>query len=196
MGVGDWISIFMALIATASAIVTYSVFRASTDPLIIVYADPDLKRPSIVNLIIKNIGKGAAHSIIFRPNRALPVQAFGIEVPNDMPKEMTSGPIVNGIPFLAPEQEIILTWGQYGGLYKYIGENPIEIEVVFNTVGKPNIFSRTLRSKSSLDILMFNNSQSSEYGFGPNIVNELKEIKSSISSISTELNIIATKSKS
>jgi hypothetical protein len=183
MGVGDWISIFMALIATASAIVTYSVFRSSTDPLIIVYAEPDLKRPSVVNLIIKNIGKGAAHSVQFIPNRVLPYNAFGIEVPTDMPKEMKSGPIVTGIPFLAPDQQIILTWGQYGGLYKFIGESPIEIESIFNAVGRPHFLSRKLRSKSILDIKMFEQSQSSEYGFGPNIVKELKEIREVISSI-------------
>jgi hypothetical protein len=183
MGVGDWISIFMALIATASAIVTYSVFRSATDPLIIVYADPDLKRPSVVNLIIKNIGKGAAHSVRFLSNRALPYKAYGIEVPTDMPKDMTSGPIVTGIPFLAPDQQIILTWGQYGGLYKFIGESPIEIESIFNTVERPYFLSRKLRSKSILDIKMFEHSESSEYGFGPDIVKELKEIKKAISSI-------------
>ncbi len=186
MGVADWISIFMALIATASVIVTYSVFRSSTDPLIIVYAEPDLKRPSVVNLIIKNIGKGAAHSVRFSPNRPLPDKAYGIELPINMPNEMKSGPIVTGIPFLAPEQQIILTWGQYGGLYKFIGDSPIEIESIFNAVGRHSFLLRKLRSISSLDIKMFEQSQSSEYGFGPNIVKELKDIKEAINEISKQ----------
>ncbi|MBM3163529.1 MAG: hypothetical protein FJZ79_09540 [Chlorobi bacterium] len=80
MDVGNWISIFMALVATASAVVTYAVFRSSTDPVVIVYADPDIKRPSIVNLIIKNIGNGAAHSIKFnyaQAGRALSGRFWG-----------------------------------------------------------------------------------------------------------------------
>jgi len=56
MDAGDWISIFMAFIASISAAMTYIVYRSATDPEAIIYADVDRKRPSIVNLIIKNIG--------------------------------------------------------------------------------------------------------------------------------------------
>ncbi len=43
MEISDWISTFMALIATASAIITYVVYRTSTDPEVIVYVDTDKK---------------------------------------------------------------------------------------------------------------------------------------------------------
>ena len=55
MDAGNWISIFMAFIAATSAAITYVVYRSATDPEVILYADVDRKRPSIVNLIIKNI---------------------------------------------------------------------------------------------------------------------------------------------
>lgn len=182
-----WLSILMAWIATASMLITYLVFRSSTYPLIIVYADPDIKRPSIVNLIIKNIGNGPAHHIDFKSGRAIPSEAFGIETPTAMPKTMKAGPIVNGIPFLAPNQQITLTWGQYGGLYKYFGDEPIEVESIFYSVAKQNFFSKKLSAKSTLDIRMFKNSESSEYGFGPNLVTELKELNHAIKAIGIEL---------
>jgi hypothetical protein len=37
------------------------------------------------------------------------------------PKELKTGPLVTGIPALAPGGRRILTWGQYGGLKKVIG---------------------------------------------------------------------------
>ncbi|MGO2996937.1 MAG: hypothetical protein ACTIDV_02810 [Moraxellaceae bacterium] len=75
----NWVSLFMALIATASAMITYAVYRSSTDPEVIVYADTDKKRPSVIILIIENIGKGPAENISFKTSRSLPEKAFSIE---------------------------------------------------------------------------------------------------------------------
>ncbi|MFJ2482041.1 hypothetical protein ACIOWE_17320 [Pseudomonas sp. NPDC087598] len=184
---GDWISIFMALIATASAVVTFAVFRASTDPLVIVYAEPDLARPSIVNLIIKNIGKGPAHNISFTSDRPLPCEAFGIGEPSTVARAMSSGPIVTGIPFLAPEQKLSLTWGQYGGLHKYIGSEPIKISATFRRSYKSRMFSRKLSSTTCLDIQTFERSESSEHGFGPNIVKEMKVLNKTMKCLEDHL---------
>lgn len=196
MDVGNWISLFMALIATGSVVVTYSVFRSSTDPVVIVYADPDLKRPSVLNLIIKNIGNGAAHSIKFKTTRPLPCEAFSIDVPEKMPASMEVGPIVKGIPFLAPGQKITLTWGQYGGLYKYIGDEPIQVEAQYFAAGKPRFYSRRLSAKSSLDVRTFERSESSEHGYGPNLVKEFKVLNKSFASISKGIQQIADREKS
>lgn len=196
MDVGNWISIFMAFIATASVVVTYAVFRSSTDPVVIVYADPDTKRPSIVNLIIKNIGNGAAHSIKFKPTRPLPYKAFSIEVPEKMPKSMEVGPIITGIPFLAPGQKITLTWGQYGGLYKYIGDEPIQVKARYYAAGKPRFYSRRLSATSSLDVRTFEYSESSEHGYGPNLVKEFKALNQLFISVSEGISQIADREKS
>lgn len=184
---GDWISIFMALIATASAIVTFAVFRSSTDPMVIVYADPDLTRPSLVNLVIKNIGKAPAHNISFTPSKPLPCEAFGISEPDIIARPMSAGPLITGIPFLAPDQKITLTWGQYGGLYKFIGATPINITTTFLRRPKQNFFTSKLSSTSSLDIKTFERSESSEHGFGPNLVKELKTLNATIKKIETNL---------
>lgn len=196
MDIGNWISVFMALIATASIVVTYAVFRSSTDPVVIVYADLDLKRPSIVNLIIKNIGNGAAHSIKFKPTRSLPYEAFSIEVPEKMPASMEVGPIVTGIPFLAPGQQITLTWGQYGGLYKYIGDEPIQVETQYYAAGKARFYSRRLSTTSSLDVRTFERSESSEHGYGPNLVKEFKALNKSFAAVNKGVQQIADRKKS
>ena len=173
----------MALIASASALATYIVYRSSTDPLIIVYANPDYTRPSLVCLTIKNIAKGAAYDIRFKTNRPLPSEAFSIPIPENMPEKMTKGPIINGVPFLAPDQQISFAWGQYGGLYKFTGDTAITVDCNFHRAGNPNIFDKKLKSISKLDIKTFERSESSEYGFGPNIVKELKQLNKTLKNL-------------
>lgn len=189
MDLAGWISIFMALIAVATAVVTYAVFRSATDPAVIVYAQPDLQRQSIVNLIIENIGRGPAHSVTFKSSRPLPAQAFSVHVPEEMPNVMQAGPIVDGIPFLAPGQRLLLTWGQYGGLYKYIGDESIVVEACFYRSQSKGRMSKKLLSGSTLDIKMFITSESSEHGYGPDLAQELKALNRTMTSIDRQLKI-------
>lgn len=189
MEAGDWIALFMALIATASATITYVVYRSATDPEVIVYADVDRKRPSIVNLIIKNIGAGPASDITFTPSMALPTEAFGIEMPKAMPKTMKSGPIVSGVPYLAPGQELILTWGQFGGLKKYMGNSSIVVVTKYRR-------SKTLRprpiyieSQSKLDISQFEASDVSDHNWGAKLVKTLEQTNKELSNVKNAIQI-------
>ena len=187
MGIADWVSIFMAVIAVATAIVTYAVFRSATDPVVIVYAQPDLQRPSIINLLIENIGRGAAHTITFRTSRPLPHRAFGIQPPEEMPETMTSGAIVDGVPFLAPGQRISITWGQYGGLTKYIADEAIRVDAFCYRSQRKGLFAKKLQAASNLDVRMFGGSESAEHGFGPDLVKQLKILNSTMTSIDKRL---------
>ncbi|VVO43243.1 hypothetical protein [Pseudomonas fluorescens] len=187
MDLANWISIFMALISVATAIVTYAVFRSATDPTVIIYAQPDLQRQSIINIIIENIGRGAAHEISFKPTRPLPQRAFSIPIPEEMPDLMLSGPIADGIPFLAPGQRLLISWGQYGGLYKYLGDNPIRIDISCYRTRYKGLFSKKLHSSSVLDIRMFQTSESAEHGYGPNLVKEFKSLNTLLKSIDKKL---------
>lgn len=159
------------------------MFRSATDPAVIVYAHPDFKRQSIVNLFIENIGRGPAHSVSFQSDRPLPEKAFGIAPPEQMPQPMTSGAIVCGVPYLAPGQRISITWGQYGGLSKYIGDEPLRVDICCYRGRYKGIFARKLRTASTLDIAMFATSESTEHGFGPNLVTELKNLNKTLKSI-------------
>lgn len=189
MDIGNWISILLAVVATASAIVAYSVYRSATDPLIIVYPEVDLQRASILILIIENIGNGAAKSIKFKTSRPLPDKAFSITEPKDMPNEMKSGPLIDGIPFLAPGQRITLTWGQYGGLHKFIGNDPIEVLSLYQRARTLpfTLHSPTLKSESCVFIKSFEHSNSSEYGFGPDIAGELKTLNTKVSELVSKI---------
>lgn len=183
MGVSEWISLFMALIATGSAVITYVVYRSATDPEVIVYADVDRRRPSVMNLIIKNIGNGPALDVSFCSDKPLPNKAFGIEVTKEMPSRMLEGPIVSGIPYLAPGQEIVLTWGQYGGLKKYMGDSSI---VVISKCRRPRSFrphSGFVNSISKLDITQFEHSDVSDHNWGPKLVKRLEATNKELNAI-------------
>ena len=188
MEAGDWISLLMALIASASAAVTYVVYRSATDPEVIVYADTDPKRPSIVNLIIKNIGKGPASNITFTSDRPLPTRAFGIEIPKEMPEVMRDGPIILGIPYLAPDQSLILTWGQYGGLSKFLGKTPITVKSKYKRSRSIRPYSQYLESESQLDIQCFAATDISDHNWGPKIVKTLENTNKELSKISKSIN--------
>ena len=191
MEAGDWISLLMVLIASASAAVTYIVYRSATDPEVIVYADTDRKRPSIVNLIIKNIGKGPASDITFSSDRPLPVRAYGIEIPSEMPKEMTDGPIIIGIPYMAPDQSLVLTWGQYGGLIKFIGDRPISIKAKYKRNRSIRPFSKNLESDCQLDIQCFEKTDSSDHNWGPKVVKELDKANKELAKINKSINRVS-----
>ena len=174
MGIGNWISVLMALIAVSSTAITYLVYRSATDPNVIVYADADKNRPSVINLIIKNIGKGSAVDISFLPTRPLPSKAFGIEVPDKLPAMMTAGPIVTGIPYLAPNQEIVITWGQFGGLANYIEDSSIIVNVIYHRSKRFGFFSSSIKSISKLDVHQFNSTDASDHHWGKNLVKTLE----------------------
>ncbi|MCK4842206.1 MAG: hypothetical protein KAT04_10040 [Methylococcales bacterium] len=190
MEAGDWISLLMVLIACASATVTYVVYRSVTDPEVIVYADTDKKRPSVVNLIIKNIGKGPASDITFSSDRPLPTRAYGIDIPKDMPEAMKDGPIIIGIPYMAPEQSLVLTWGQYGGLVKFIGEIPITIKTKYKRKNSIRPSSKCLVSVSKLDIQCFKLTDSSDHNWGPKIVKELDKTNKELAKIRREISSV------
>lgn len=183
----DWISIMMAIIAIISSLIAYWVFRASTDPNVIVYADPDRKRPSIVNLVIKNIGSGAALDIDFSSDRPLPKNAFSIETPKEMPETMNNGPLIVGVPFLAPQQELILTWGQYGGLKKYLGNSSITITARYSRSSFLFKKLQRIESMSKVDITSFAMVDISDHNWSEKIAKNLEQTNKRLSSIESTL---------
>jgi len=182
----EWISIFMALIATASSIITYAVYRSSSDPEVIVYADTDKSRPSMIILIIENIGKGPAENITFKTSRPLPNKAFSIPEPVSMPETMVSGPIVNGIPFLAPNQKLIITWGQYGGLRKYIGEESIIVKSKYKRANSKFLFG-SLGSSSQLFIEAFLTTDITDYNWNKKISETLVKTNKQLQNIDSSI---------
>lgn len=151
-----------ALGASVTALVTiiYTYFtaclvQAQAEPKVIVYVRHDADRPSLLILVIENIGRDIARSVIFKPSRPIPAEAFGIAGPNGQLKTMTQGPFVVGIPSLGPGDSRVITWGQYGGLAHAIGPTPIELEYTYKH-GR-----RKLSGFTALEVTSFANTDAS-----------------------------------
>lgn len=187
---GNWISIFMALIAMASTLISYAIYRSSTDPEVIIYADTDKKRPSVIILIIENIGKGPAENIIFKSAKELPEKAYGIEEPKNPPEIMKSGPIINGIPFLAPRQKIIITWGQYGGLKKYLGNESIVVTAEYKRANS-KFATKKLSSSSQVFIESFAGTDISDSNWDKKISQSLEKTNKRLQGIEKAINKIS-----
>jgi len=130
----NW-TVWAALAATLSALfaalytwLTYRLVRAQTEPNLIVYVRHDESRPSLVQIVIENIGRGLATDVTFESSMVIPAHAFGITEDKAGPAEkMTDGPLIEGIPSLGPGDSRKIAWGQYGGLRKAIGDEVITV---------------------------------------------------------------------
>lgn len=96
-----WASLSIALITVMATVINYLFFRANVDPNIIIYVDTDEKRPSLILLVVENIGKGLARDISFNFSKPLPQDAWGLGPESEEPQAMNSGPLIHGIPALA-----------------------------------------------------------------------------------------------
>lgn len=95
-------TVAVALVTATATVINYFFFRSQIDPDVIVYSETDERRPSLVILVIENVGKGLALNVSFSSDRPIPEKAYGIKIEDaKSPSEMESGPLINGIPSLA-----------------------------------------------------------------------------------------------
>jgi hypothetical protein len=169
------ISLVAVIIATASTVISYLIFRDTKDPEVVVYATPDERRPSIVNIVIDNIGNSPAWDVQFKSSIPIPFRAFGIENA-PQPEVMDGGPLINGIPSLGPGSKRVITWGQFDGIRKGIGDGYLDIAAVY--FSKPSLALRPRKHKSisRLDIRSFEYSDVSDHNWDKKIAEELKKI--------------------
>ncbi|MGK2915822.1 MAG: hypothetical protein ACSLE5_15480 [Porticoccaceae bacterium] len=168
----------MAIIAIISSLVAYNVYRASTDPNVIVYADPDPKRPSIINLVIKNIGTGPARNIEFSLSKPSPQDAFGFDDAK-LPEQMNKGALVTGMAYLAPNQAFTITWGQYGGLSKYLGSSVISVTSTYENPSN-KVFKRRLSSTSEIDVMALQWLDASDHNWDKKVAEHLKSVSQTL----------------
>jgi hypothetical protein len=131
-----WISISSTLVAFASVVISYLVYASQVHPDIVVYTECDPKSPTLIYLVIANIGRSPARDIRFSPSAPIPSEAFGL-TPEDAKRHpmqtMTDGPLISGIPFLAPGGCRRLAWGQYPGLFLSLGNKSIRIRAKYRS---------------------------------------------------------------
>jgi len=118
-----------ALFAALYTWLTFRLVRSQSEPNVVVYVKHDYSRTTILQIIVENIGRGIANDIRFKSSRPIPAQAMGVAV--DEAKRavtMTEGPLIEGIPALGPGDSRRITWGQFGGLVKELGDEKIILE--------------------------------------------------------------------
>jgi hypothetical protein len=116
---------------------TREILAAQSDPCVVLTVVHDQERPTILQLVARNVGTGLAHDIRFDFSRPLPASAFGL-TEDDLQEvsEMTNGPLIDGIPALGPDESRKIDWGQYGGLKVALGDAPIVATCKFKKNGK------------------------------------------------------------
>lgn len=144
-------AVIIALIpATCAVILTYIAIENQHKPNILVYyrVNPDVA--TLVDLVVENMGSGAAFNIKF--TQPIVTHLFGIEKGDGEGKKV----LKHKIPMLAAKQQIIMNGGQYGGISEHIKE---ELKVEF-TYSYLSSFSCN-RNKKGESYLTINHLESS-----------------------------------
>jgi hypothetical protein len=117
-----------ALLAALYTWLTFRLVRAQSEPNVVVYVRHDDSRPSVLQIVIENIGQGLATELSFKASRPIPQKAWGLAGAGAKPAEqMTAGPLVDGIASLGPGDSRRIAWGQYYGLKNALGDQPLVV---------------------------------------------------------------------
>lgn len=181
-----WSSMILVFITVMATYINYKMFLLQTDPDVVVYAIPDPNRPSIINLIIENIGKGVAKNIKFSSDKPIPYKAFGIGNDAPVPQGMTTGPFVVGIPELGPKSKRVITWGQYHGLLKGLGDEILTITANYSAK-KVFIKAPLFKTTFFLDIKSFEGTDASDQNWDKKSAECLEKIAKSIEGIASSI---------
>jgi len=176
------LSLVALVIALSSTVINYLVLRLQRDPEVVVYALPDPRRPSIINLVIENVGKGAARNVNFEASRWIPERAFGIEDAPE-PKRMKDGPLIQGIPSLGAGEKRIITWGQFSGLTKGLGNDVLDITATYLSRPALRLTDQKHRNISRIDIKSFEGTDASDNNWDKKSAEQLEQIAKSMSSL-------------
>lgn len=182
------ISAVATLVAACAGLISYAVYRSQSDPDVVIFAEADELRPSIINLVIKNMGRGPAYDVRFRLSSQLPSSAFGLNIEDRKDYEvMGDGPLVTGIPFLPPGSKRVITWGQLGGLYGILGDNAVVITSIYKSrhFGIPRKIAN--KQSSVVEIFSFKGTDASRKNYEAQIADGIKELSKSVSQIARNM---------
>ena len=145
------------IVAAIYTRVTYRLFLTTDEPKVILFVRHDHERPTLLTIVIENIGRSIAEDVKFIPSRPVPKNAYGIEAAAiGNAQHMTTGPLVKGIPALGPGDRRVLNWGQYAGLSSALAAGPIRVDIEYRH-GR-----RNLRGVARLDVESYADTDASE----------------------------------
>ncbi|MDJ0046159.1 hypothetical protein QM574_16520 [Pantoea ananatis] len=173
---GFIINIVTMVIAIASSLISYLVYKENSSPDVIVYLEQDEHALIILNVVIKNIGKSAARDVSFKSSRPLFEKAYKAE----QHQLIDQGPLITGIPFLAPNASRVLAIGSYAGLSELLRNEKIEIETSFYKANSALLYSRKIKNVSYLEVYSFAGISASDNSNEKKIENALTRIEKAI----------------
>lgn len=184
-----WITVVVCAATIGATAVNMILYRSQTDPEVIVYTKHDPKRPTIISLVIENIGKGVAHDIQFHPSEKIPRNAFGWEaIAPEKIEWMSSGPLVTGIPSLPPGGRRELDWGQFEGLKSIIADRSISVRATFRAKSRYSNNPVSISTTSTIDIASYENTVANMDNEPQKIREELAKIEKALSRIGSTAN--------
>lgn len=177
-------TVILALLTGIYVWLTHKLLGAQSDPYVVVYARSDDLRPTLIELIIHNVGKSVATDIRFEFSRPIFWMATGITERDASPGEpMVKGPFVTGIPALGPGDMRRILWGQFGGIKKTLGDDTISVTTRFRDSA-----SRDLEPViSRLDVRSFACTDTSERDPMLRLLREVKELREAVVSVERTL---------
>jgi len=144
------VTLILALLTGWYVWLTQGLLRAQTDAHVIVYPRFVGTRAPAIELVIENLGNGVARDIKFELSEDIPYQLSGWgKAPAQGVKLLKDGPLIEGMPFLAPRASRTFDWGDHPALHETLGKRVILVTCVFKS-GR-----RTLKTLSSLEVASF-----------------------------------------
>jgi hypothetical protein len=113
------------LVTLLAVSVAYIALVRQSRPHVLVHYRPNSGIPSMIDLVVENLGGGLARNLKF--SEPLPSQCWGI----DKPVGKGGDVLGDGLPALASGQQMIFDAGQYGGLEARLG-NALEIKISYS----------------------------------------------------------------
>ncbi|HGL4550855.1 TPA: hypothetical protein ACKE7U_005012 [Klebsiella aerogenes] len=173
---GLLINILTMLVAVGSSCISYLVYKESTYPDVIVYLEQNNEVRTILNIVIKNIGKSAAKDVTFSFNENI----FKDLLSNGECRALTGGALVSGIPFLAPGSCRILRLGNFADSKKILGDHKIRINTSFRKANSKNPFARNITNESYIELLSLSMVDASDNSNEKKIAENLAKIEKAI----------------
>jgi hypothetical protein len=163
------------------------MLRSQGEPKVIAFVQHDLDRPTILTVVVQNIGRDIAHDVRFESSRPVPSKAFGMEPPaTPHTLFMTNGFLVDGIPALGPGDSRTTTWGQFAALHAALGGEPIRLTYTYRH-GR-----RKLEGQSMLEVESYRGTDAADT---PRLTNvrSLKKISEQLKRLADSVDTVASR---
>lgn len=103
---------------------------------------------------------------------------------------MDNGILINGITSFLPGEKRIITWGQYGGLKRGLGDGLLDITATYSSKPPLRIWKAKHRSVSQIDIRSFEGTDGSDKNWEKKSAEQLQRIADTLSQLAKPLNLM------